>query len=240
VKNRLAIGFSYLIILIFLALPLLAPVLLPLAFPGALRVMRETPVGLVVTNIDAKPEAGPQWALNIGGHITQTSEAAAANIAQASKAAASNIVKVEGGLVIPLYVILLSVIGGAINMKRQVPKFQEACETQVNSRLRSDPVHTPQAAVHLGRTAWRTELLNQYMFLISAPFLAIATYYMLMGLDLTKVPVMVLMAFSVGLISEPILRTITETAERLLRQPSAQSPATAGAGQVIPPQRRHR
>jgi hypothetical protein len=64
------------------------------------------------------------------------------------------------------------------------------------------------------------------MFLISAPFLAIVTYYMLIGLDLTKVPVIVLMAFSVGLISEPILRTITDTATRLLR-PQPAAPASA-------------
>jgi hypothetical protein len=72
------------------------------------------------------------------------------------------------------------------------------------------------------------------MFLISAPFLAIATYYMLIGLNLTKVPVMVLMAFSVGLISESILRIITDTAVRFLHhQPSAASPAT-GTGNAIP------
>ena len=97
-------------------------------------------------------------------------------------------------------------------MTRQVPKFQE----------------------EEASATWRTELLNQYMFLISAPFLAIATYYLLIGLTLTKVPVMVLMAFSVGLISESILRTITDTAVRFLHyQPSAAPPAT-GTGNALP------
>jgi hypothetical protein len=82
---------------------------------------------------------------------------------------------------------------------------------------------------HKGRGDWRTELLHQYMFLISAPFLAIATYYMLIGLDLTKVPVTVLVAFSVGLISEPILRTITDTAAQLLRQRPSQPSRDVGA-----------
>jgi hypothetical protein len=253
-KNRMAIVFSYIIIMIFLALPLLAPVLLPLAFPGALKVMRETPVGLVVTNVDSKSESSPQWALNIGGHISRTPDPSDPEA-----------VEVKGGLIIPLYVILLSVIGGAINMTRQVPKFQEACEAQDNGLLRkvvgtllnrpptvpissiggnssdesaqdvretsargggspSDPTTSGREEMRMGSIAWRTELLNQYMFLISAPFLAIATYYMLMGLDLTKVPIIVLVAFSVGLISEPILRTITDTAERFLRQPPASPP----------------
>lgn len=87
--------------------------------------------------------------------------------------------------------------------------------------------------MRMGSIAWRTELLNQYMLLISAPFLAIATSYMLMGLDLTKVPIIVLVAFSVGLIPEPILRTITDTAERFLRQPPP-SPAE-GARNVTRP-----
>ena len=201
-KNRIAILFGYIMIGVFLVFPLLAPVVLPLAFPEAFGVIQRTPVGLVVTKVASDPESGPQWALNIGGYIPETTDPSNAEG-----------VKVEGGLTIPLYVILLSIIGGAINMTRQVPKFQE----------------------EEASATWRTELLNQYMFLISAPFLAIATYYMLIGLNLTKVPVMVLMAFSVGLISESILRTITDTAARFLhQQPSAASPTT-GAGNAIPP-----
>jgi hypothetical protein len=200
-KNHLAILFGYIVISLFLAFPLLAPVVLPLAFPETFGVIQRTPVGLVVTKVASEPESGPQWALNIGGYIPETTDPSNAEG-----------VKVEGGLTIPLYVILLSIIGGAINMTRQVPKFQE----------------------EEASATWRTELLNQYMFLISAPFLAIATYYMLIGLNLTKVPVMVLMAFSVGLISESILRIITDTAVRFLHhQPSAASPAT-GTGNAIP------
>jgi hypothetical protein len=90
----------------------------------------------------------------------------------------------------------------------------------------TQPTGQGQATTGIKPIRWRTGLLNQYMFLTSAPFLAIATYYMLIGLSLTKVPVMVLMAFSVGLISEPILRTITDTAARFLRQrPPSDPPA---------------
>jgi hypothetical protein len=41
---------------------------------------------------------------------------------------AAAITAVRGGLVIPLYVILLSIVGGAINMTRQVPKYQHDIE----------------------------------------------------------------------------------------------------------------
>ena len=48
--------------------------------------------------------------------------------------------------------------------------------------------------------SWRVELLNQYMYLISAPFLAIVTYYTLDLLGLSKAGVVVVLSFSVGLI----------------------------------------
>jgi hypothetical protein len=215
-------------------------------------------VGLVVTEFASDQESIPQWALNIGGHVPKT-----------ANQSDPDVVVVKGGLIIPLYVILLSVIGGAINMTRKVPRFQEeqeeseaARETRLVGKVRralgnplnratvaislpeatnaadrplqgtpeSNPTSDPSASVLMstGQEDWRTGLLNQYMFLISAPFLGIATYYMLIGLDITKVPVIVLVAFSVGLISEPILRTITETAALILRQqPPVPAPATA-------------
>jgi hypothetical protein len=45
------------------------------------------------------------------------------------------IVTVQGGLVVPLYVIILSVIGGAINMTRKVPGFQKEGEDSDFSQL---------------------------------------------------------------------------------------------------------
>ncbi len=56
--------------------------------------------------------------------------------------------------------------------------------------------------------SWRVELLNQYMYLISAPFLAIVTYYVLDLLGLSKQGVVVVLSFSVGLISEKIVSWI--------------------------------
>jgi len=61
------------------------------------------------------------------------------------------------------------------------------------------------------------ELLNQYMYLISAPFLAIAAYYMLDLAGLSKQPVLVLISFSVGLISERILSWLLSMATGYLR-----------------------
>lgn len=465
-KNRLAIQFSYLVILLFLAVPIVAPVLLLRLFPAAVDAMIGYPAGLVVTRIGEPPHASAQWAINIGGysHIcvdqcldsaTLAAQAAAAkaktDLAVAAQAAAETkrkasktvpspdivskptdqktarstpnasssgnhgakaslpvsakvqlpaparktapsetttppdstepdtdrdavsvssadadtaankegiasrdssaegkpnlsddlihperldppIVKIEGGLVIPLYVIVLSVIGGAINMTRKVPGFQKEGEdslplspkpeppspthptfveaekpeekevtvaqphiqepgddkaaedkagsqtgapaspsledqaaqidhdldetipaqverntdtaaavpkiqalvtqmqslfaTNTNSTLRGYSnfdewyVSRPRLREILGGS-WRVELLNQYMYLISAPFLAIVTYFILDLLGLSKPEVIVVLSFSVGLISEKIVNWILGIAAGYMQSPKA-------------------
>ena len=387
-KNRTAIIFSYLVIGIFLAVPLLAPVVLLRMFPSAVDGMIGMPAGLINTHTANQPENETQWALNIGGYsfkvptksvtqrgsdVTASPGSAVAGGVQggaAGSAATSSssstpptsrekpsqttslpqvstkspaqppsadlpqtplssesgtpVVQVYGGLVIPLYVIILSVIGGAINMTRKVPVFQKEGEESdfnlarpisrvgtavLNLTRRSGgtedtpPDSTPPAAVvppipepdasageqakkldaqldlllteqiqrngqtdstltqirslvssmqelyksrksdepllnfssfedwaasHprlslLLRGSWRVELLNQYMYLISAPFLAIVTYYVLDLLGLSKQGVVVVLSFSVGLISERIVSWILGIATGYLRTDAATS-----------------
>src|SRR5439155_19667430 len=66
-KNRTAIIFSYCVIVIFLILPLLAPVLL---VPNDLRGMIAKPVGLVLTLIGSPQDGKVQWAVKIGRYAT--------------------------------------------------------------------------------------------------------------------------------------------------------------------------
>jgi len=54
--------------------------------------------------------------------------ASTANSSTPQANAGTPVVEVTGGLLIPLYVIILSVIGGAINMTRKVPGFQKEGE----------------------------------------------------------------------------------------------------------------
>jgi hypothetical protein len=471
VKNRWAIQFSYVVIVLFLAVPIVAPVLLLRLFPSAVDGMIGYPAGLVVTRIGEPPHANAQWAVNIGGYshvcvdlcldpgtlaqqaaeakakadarakadeqaaakststppsgpslnsppkpndqktprtppnapspgnpgsgisapgagknqaptpmrqaaASQTTTAPAANTAPAITPLAStnqpagatntadayysngsiasrdnsaqarpnptddllhpdrldpDIVKVEGGLVIPLYVIVLSVIGGAINMTRKVPGFQKEGESSAATKSHKIPDRSPngidgeaeeeqavgvkaaddksavaatvkavddnaaaaQAAAapklsleeqatqidhdldgiipaqiqrnidtaitvpkmqalvsqmqnlfatntnptlrgyrnfdewYVSRPrmreilggSWRVELLNQYMYLISAPFLAIVTYYILDLLGLSKPGVVVVLSFSVGLISEKIVTWILGIAAGYMQTP---------------------
>jgi hypothetical protein len=63
------------------------------------------------------------------------------------------------------------------------------------------------------------------MYLISAPFVAIATYYLLSWLDMRKVEMLVLVSFSVGLISEAILSRILDVASGFVKGSGGDSAA---------------
>jgi hypothetical protein len=342
-RNQTAIIFSYIIIAVFLAVPILAPVLMIQIFPTAMYKMIGAPAGLLNTHTPSQDAGQTQWALNIGGFSYEAPKPAALPAtdgnatgsigasgatgvtaasgptgeagdqgqqagtgAQVSRVAELEKVElkppvavVEGGLVIPLYVIILSVIGGAINMTRKVPRLQGQGEESTyttgrpvsnlgsfamakfglkasaaegtatepaderpledqaddiekkltplitdqvmrradseqaiadirslvsdmqdlyNARKAGEPllrfnsfedwtVSHPRLGELLGGS-WRVELLNQYMYLISAPFLAIVTYYVLDLLGLSKQGVVVVLSFSVGLISEKIVSWI--------------------------------
>ena len=220
---------------------------------------------------------------------------------------------IEGGLVIPLYVFVLSIIGGSINMTRRLPQYQREAEelrlglpikfirqvggtlwtpavpsaAQEESRnsLRRTDEDVAQTSMrdgiepgesrgdnsdgatedsdaasqptdsglslypdqpleqHSGASAekngerhavsktesvvlspeqrsaeWRQGLIMQHMYLISAPFLAIAVFYLLDWLDLRKKPLLVLVALSVGLVSDKILRAILGVVVPILEQ----------------------
>ena len=64
---------------------------------------------------------------------------------------------------------------------------------------------------------WRQGLITQHMYLLSAPFLAIAVFYLLDWLDLRKKALLVLVSFSVGLISDKILSAILSVVEPVLK-----------------------
>jgi hypothetical protein len=161
---------------------------------------------------------------------------------------------VDGGLAIPFYVILLAVFGAGINMMRQVPSIQRRygrslpksdvsalraitalpvafSTSAATNRTEEDATHRVQKAV-----------IKQYMYLLSAPFLAIAVYYLLQILA-TNVsePVLVLMAFATGLISDRIVDAIIRFARKTLgeskekeeeeeEETKAEPPATPPAG----------
>lgn len=212
---------------------------------------------------------------------------------------------IQGGVVVPLFVLVLSILGGAINMTRKLPALQKdastieigkACRrtlgnvahaatsavgqianlskhlspakasqqalntdnpdagvvadpdrqaqkspagffapaddshsaqsdasgTAVTGKDASvDPSHpvapeTPEQRLVRETAEWREGLVTQHMYLISAPLLAIVVYYLLIWLDMVKPAILVMVSFSVGLMSERIIKRILGIAEAVV------------------------
>ena len=105
-----------------------------------------------------------------------------------------------GGLVVPLYVVFLSLIGGAVSMTRRVPEYQRR-------------IYLPEGTdEHLPRESARELLVLQIMQVLSAPMIAITAYYMVKPDNLTM---SVVIGFASGFASETILRAIHALIEKL-------------------------
>ena len=159
-------------------------------------------------------------------------------------------VTIQGGVTVPFFMVLLAVFGAGINMTLKVPAIQREYE-DVLSKARSTPLvnplmpwrlfsQTPAPATHVvvvqSDTAGdiRRRLIENYMYLLSAPLLVIAMYYLLqvMAAQVTQ-PVLVLMALATGLVSKAVIGGIIKFAEE--RFPDHDTPlplATANAAIV--------
>lgn len=136
---------------------------------------------------------------------------------------------VEGGVAVPLYVVLLAMFGAGINMTLKVPVIQRSYEDVLVEDGASwfNSLAAPwkllrgnaDASMIPRKTAGdiRRDLIENFMYLLSAPLLAIAMYYLLQVLaaEVTQ-PVLVLMAFATGLVSKAVVGGIIQFAESKL------------------------
>ena len=303
-KNTGAIMISYVIMLAFLAFPLALPSVISIMSPDIVAAMRDAPVGVLVAD-PKQGDLGRQWVMNIGGAVSQVAispqppkQDNAAPSPEPTPTTASDPVKqidpsfeIQGGLVVPFYVLILSVIGAAINMTLKLPDFQReatsfgigdvavgagravvgalsATKQSVSAMFKktskeqmphgapatppasqAEDATTPQAQIDspppanqagsstetpeqrlLRQTSeWRKGLITQHMYLLSAPFLAIVVYYLLIWLKLLQQPALVLVSFSVGLISDKIVGKITGVASGIVGASRSESPSDAGS-----------
>lgn len=162
-----------------------------------------------------------QWVLNIGGvaeryEPTDKAQQQGGNAVQKpQESKVAPIYMIRGGLVVPLYVIILSLIGGAVSMTRRVPEYQRRAMSA------QDPFTNQQA---------RESLVFQIMQVASAPLIAITAYYIVNpSTNLTSV----VLGFGSGFASEPILLMIRGLVEKL--SPGGSAPPAAVTVRVDPP-----
>jgi hypothetical protein len=127
--------------------------------------------------------------------------------AQAGDANAS--FAVQGGLVIPLYFIVLAVFGGAISIVRRVPEYQ--------ARFAQ-----PEGSVdYLSPERVREALVFQIMQLFTAPLIAITAFYVA---NPASRAVSVGLAFLAGFSSETVLKYIRAAVEKVAPETSRDWP----------------
>lgn len=115
---------------------------------------------------------------------------------------------VEGGIIFPLYLVIISLIGGAVSLTRRVPVMQ--CHLWENIEQ-----------MDMGkRYKVRQDLILQMMQFVSAPFVAVIAFSML---EPASVAMAVGGAFLSGFASEYVLLTISNLFDKLKPEAAAKN-----------------
>ena len=177
------------------------------------------PAGVVLAcksnNCGSVAEEDPQWFLHIGSTISlpastypDTQEPANMLSAADSGEATSSrgYAVMEGGLVVPLYVVLLALAGGAVSLTRRLPEYQvQAASNSIG------PSESPeQRAISAVRA--RELVVFQIMQVFTAPLIAIVAFAVF---DPDTVTAGALIGFLSGFSSETILLRLRKMADSL-------------------------
>lgn len=106
--------------------------------------------------------------------------------------------KIEGGLVIPLYFVVIAIFGGAVSMMRRVPEYQARNHANATDHLSAERV--------------REVLVFQIMQVFTAPLIAITAFYVV---DPNSRAASIGLAFLAGFSSETVLIYIRAAVEKL-------------------------
>ncbi len=171
-----------------------------------------------------------QWLINIGGTIVKAGQPPASEKPGAGeqrevakkkpdkaevevKSAAMTLARIRGGLVVPLYFVIVALMGGAVSLLRRVPEIQRRSEhdyvgTEKEPRLSPGEV--------------RERLGFQIIQFISAPLIAVTAYHAIGPESRTA---SVALGFSSGFASETILLMIRGIVEGIKPQSVTQQAA---------------
>jgi hypothetical protein len=132
--------------------------------------------------------------------------------------------KIQGGLVVPLYIVVIALLGGAVSMMRRVPIIQRRVWDWFKLReyqqagIESDqklPVCMPDGPLKPEEA--RECLIFQMMQVVSGPLIAIMAYYFLTP-HFPAFPFSVSLAFVSGYASETILVLTMAKFDKLIQK----------------------
>jgi hypothetical protein len=114
--------------------------------------------------------------------------------------------RVLGGVVVPLYFVIIALMGGLVSMMRRVPEYQRRIG--------------PNAANRITFEEAREYLVFQIMQVFSAPLIAITAYY---AFEPTSRAASIALAFITGFSSETVLLQVRALTSKM--QPGTDAPA---------------
>ena len=133
-----------------------------------------------------------QWLLHIGSGQLQEQ--------------ADGPVVLSRGLAVPLYVVVLGIIGGAVGMSRRLPELQRRAAHSYEEKHKDgnpNPISSIEA---------REQIVFQIMQVVAAPLIAIVAFA---ALEPDTVTAAVLIGFASGFSSEPILLKLRAAGEAM-------------------------
>ena len=154
------------------------------------------------------------WVLNIGGYINNCVKIENDGYGKAVTC------QVSDGLLVPLYFIILALMGGSISLTRRLPELQK--------QAGSEHVATEKQP-KLTQYEFREHLIFQMVQFISAPFLAVLAYYLIEPSNVTN---SVALAFTAGFASEAILLMVRSVATKITPETNTAPQYGAVAGVV--------
>jgi hypothetical protein len=160
---------------------------------GTLRYTLMLAIGGVTATVIDTPVAHTAAAL------APAAAASVASVVSAASAAAGKTRRhheVVGGLAVPFFVLVMAFIGAAVSLSRRIPEYQR--------RLHPSYIPTDKEG-RMQPFEAREVVVFQIMQLVSAPFLAVATWFIVSPMSLTAAATL---AFGTGFASEPLLLMI--------------------------------
>jgi len=217
-EDKMANIFTYCYAyIIFASLASSLPFMLLPNLPDAVgNAMKISPIGIVRgcakegSNIPKEvgcSSGGLQWVVNIGGSIEPPTNADGRS-------------EITGGLVVPLFVVILALMGAAVSMTRRVPEYQRRI--------------SPGDPEYLNYDQAREKLVFQIMQVASAPLIALTVYY---TVNPDSRAGAIGLAFASGFSSETVLLLIRAGLEKLQPVPAAPTPSRQPVHVKISPAR---
>lgn len=120
---------------------------------------------------------------------------------------------ITGGVVVPVYFLILAMIGALINMSRKLPEYQRRITPAYHFRYKADVKQNPQLAKPMTGAEVREFVTFQMIQVLTAAGVAIIAYSWAKPEELAAG---VVLAFVAGFSSEVVLLAVRGVAERLI------------------------